>query len=121
MITKHWRVSDGLLSIRVIAVGDVSGSAHVRRLLPVSFASNGRPARVYHWNIPMLKYMEMEKTMQRRRSSYDHQQRAQQRTALPEHYPNKGVQVKRYRKKSAAGDNSPIHRISGVGNKKMKA
>jgi hypothetical protein len=91
----------------------------VRRLLPVNFASNGRPARVYHWNIPMLKYMQMEKTMQRRRSSYDHQQRAQQRTAMPEHYPNKGVQVKRYRKKAAAGENSPIHRISGVGNKKM--
>ena len=96
----------------------------MRRLLPVSFASNGRPARVYHWNIPMLKYMQMEKTMQRRRSSQDHQQRAQQRTAMPQHYPNnKGVQVKRYRKKAAAaaGENSPIHRISGVANKKMKA
>ncbi|XP_059475490.1 uncharacterized protein LOC132196693 [Neocloeon triangulifer] len=93
------------------------GHAAIRRLLPVSFAGNGRPARVYHWNIPVIQHMELEKNMQRRRSSFDHQH-AQQRTAHHDHYPAKTtVQIKRYRKKSS--EDSPIHRISGTGNKKM--
>ncbi|CAB3364335.1 Hypothetical predicted protein [Cloeon dipterum] len=90
------------------------GTAHVRRLLPMSFESNGRPAGIYHWNLPQVQRMELEKNMQRRRSSFDHMH-AQQRTVHHrEHFP---VQIKRYRQKSS-GD-SPIHRISGTGNKRM--
>lgn len=49
----------------------VKASSHFNSVnkVPVSFRANGKPARVYHWNIPVLKKMASEK---RRKSSSRH-------------------------------------------------
>ncbi|KAF4524754.1 hypothetical protein B566_EDAN013823 [Ephemera danica] len=48
------------------------GTTHLRRILPVNFASNGRPARVYHWNMPLLRRMQQQQQLQARRHSPIH-------------------------------------------------